>query len=132
MPTYEYACRSCGHHLEAVQSFTDEPLATCPDCGGQLRKVFGTPGIVLKGSGFYKNDSRAAKNGKGERSGGKEPAGEGATENKDGKGSKAAKESDQGSTKAGSDATSSKESKSRGSDAKSATSGSTSRQPAST
>ncbi len=60
MPTYEYACRSCGHHLEVVQSFSDEPLATCPNCGGPLRKVFGSIGIVLKGSGFYKTDSRSA------------------------------------------------------------------------
>lgn len=63
MPTYEYACKSCGEHVEAVQSFTDAPLTECPTCDGPLRKVFGTPGIVLKGSGFYKTDSRAA-NGK--------------------------------------------------------------------
>jgi putative FmdB family regulatory protein len=58
MPTYEYACRACGEHLEAVQSFTDAPLTTCPKCGGELRKVFGSIGIVFKGSGFYKTDSR--------------------------------------------------------------------------
>ena len=60
MPTYEYACTACGHSLEAVQSFTDDPLTECPDCGGALRKVYGAVGIVLKGSGFYKTDSRAA------------------------------------------------------------------------
>ncbi len=60
MPTYEYACRACGHRLEAVQKFTDDALTECPDCGGTLRKVFGAPGIVLKGSGFYKTDARAA------------------------------------------------------------------------
>ncbi len=60
MPTYEYACRSCGHHLEVSQSFSEEPLTTCPNCGGDLRKVFGSIGIVLKGSGFYRTDSRAA------------------------------------------------------------------------
>ena len=59
MPTYEYACTSCGHHLEIFQSFSDEPLTTCPSCGGQLRKVFGAVGIVLKGSGFYRTDSRS-------------------------------------------------------------------------
>ena len=59
MPTYEYACRSCGEHLEVVQSFKDEPLTECPACGGALRKVFGAIGIAFKGSGFYKNDSRA-------------------------------------------------------------------------
>lgn len=64
MPTYEYACRTCGHHLEVSQSFSDEPLSTCPTCGGPLRKVFGSIGIVLKGSGFYKTDSRAGSNGK--------------------------------------------------------------------
>ena len=60
MPTYEYACRSCGHHLEVSQSFSEEPLTTCPNCGGDLRKVFGSIGIVLKGSGFYRTDSRPA------------------------------------------------------------------------
>jgi putative FmdB family regulatory protein len=60
LPTYEYACTACGHRLEAVQKFTDDPLTECPDCGGALRKVYGAVGIVLKGSGFYKTDSRAA------------------------------------------------------------------------
>ncbi|MDP9069826.1 MAG: FmdB family transcriptional regulator [Actinomycetota bacterium] len=60
MPTYEYACKSCGEHVEVVQSFKDEPLTTCSVCGGQLRKVFGSIGIAFKGSGFYKNDSRQA------------------------------------------------------------------------
>ena len=59
MPTYEYACKACGHRLEAVQKFTDDALTECPECGGDLRKVFGAPGIVLKGSGFYKTDTRA-------------------------------------------------------------------------
>jgi putative FmdB family regulatory protein len=58
MPTYEYVCTACGHRLEAVQSFSDPPLTTCPSCQGALRKVFGNVGIVLKGSGFYKTDSR--------------------------------------------------------------------------
>lgn len=60
MPTYEYACKSCGEHLEVVQSFKDEPLSTCPNCGGSLRKVFGNIGIAFKGSGFYKTDSRSS------------------------------------------------------------------------
>jgi putative FmdB family regulatory protein len=59
LPTYEYACTACGHRLEAVQKFTDDALTECPECGGKLRKVFGAPGIVLKGSGFYKTDTRA-------------------------------------------------------------------------
>jgi len=60
LPTYEYACTACGHRLEAVQKFSDDPLTECPECGGALRKVYGAVGIVLKGSGFYKTDSRAA------------------------------------------------------------------------
>jgi len=64
MPTYEYACRSCGEHLEVVQSFKDEPLTECPNCGGSLRKVFGSIGITFKGSGFYKTDSRSSGSGK--------------------------------------------------------------------
>jgi putative FmdB family regulatory protein len=60
MPLYEYACKSCGQHLEVAQSFKDEPLTTCPACGGPLRKVFGSIGISFKGSGFYRTDSRAS------------------------------------------------------------------------
>jgi len=60
MPTYEYACKSCGRHHEVVQSFSDEPLTECPECGGRLRKVFGNIGIAFKGSGFYRNDSRGS------------------------------------------------------------------------
>ena len=63
MPTYEYACKQCGEHLEVVQKFTDDPLTACPACSGALRKVFGSIGISFKGSGFYKNDSRASANG---------------------------------------------------------------------
>ncbi len=60
MPTYEYACKSCGQHLEVVQSFSDDALTTCPSCAGALRKVFGNIGISFKGTGFYKNDSRSS------------------------------------------------------------------------
>jgi putative FmdB family regulatory protein len=56
MPTYEYRCRDCGHTFEVVQKMTDEPLAVCPDCGGELRKVFAVPAIAFKGSGFYATD----------------------------------------------------------------------------
>ena len=58
MPTYQYTCTECGEPLEAVQKFTDAPLAVCPACGGRLRKVFSAVGIVFKGSGFYRTDSR--------------------------------------------------------------------------
>src|SRR4051795_7006311 len=63
MPTYEYACRSCGQHLEVVQSFKDDPLTECPQCQGELRKVFAPIGIAFKGSGFYRNDSRSSSSG---------------------------------------------------------------------
>lgn len=59
MPTYEYACKSCGERLEVQQRFTDDPLTTCPSCSGLLRKVFGNVGIAFKGSGFYKTDARS-------------------------------------------------------------------------
>ncbi|MEU4716526.1 FmdB family zinc ribbon protein [Micromonospora purpureochromogenes] len=60
MPTYQYACTACGHQLEAVQSFSDEPLNECPACEGRLRKVFNSVGVVFKGSGFYRTDSRSS------------------------------------------------------------------------
>ncbi|MGH9148890.1 MAG: FmdB family zinc ribbon protein, partial [Acidimicrobiales bacterium] len=60
MPTYEYACKACGQHLEVVQSFKDAALTECQACGGTLRKVFSAIGIHFKGSGFYKTDSRSS------------------------------------------------------------------------
>ena len=63
MPTYEYACAECGERLEAVQKFSDDPLTVCPACNGRLRKVFSPVGIVFKGSGFYRTDSRVSANG---------------------------------------------------------------------
>ena len=56
MPTYEYACRSCGEHLEVVQSFKDDPLTSCPNCEGALKKVFSAAGIIFKGSGWHIKD----------------------------------------------------------------------------
>ena len=61
MPTYQYACTECGHSFEQFQSFTDDALTECPVCGGKLRKVFNAVGVVFKGSGFYRNDSRDKK-----------------------------------------------------------------------
>lgn len=58
MPTYQYACTACGHEFEAFQAFTDATLTDCPVCGGRLRKVYGSVGVVFKGSGFYRTDSR--------------------------------------------------------------------------
>ncbi|HEY1672460.1 MAG TPA: FmdB family zinc ribbon protein, partial [Streptosporangiaceae bacterium] len=59
MPTYQYACTECGEQLEKVQKFSDDPLTVCPNCNGRLRKVFSPVGIVFKGSGFYRTDSRS-------------------------------------------------------------------------
>lgn len=59
MPTYAYACRSCGHAFDAVQSFSDDALTVCPECGGELRKQYGSIGVTFNGSGFYRSDSRA-------------------------------------------------------------------------
>jgi putative FmdB family regulatory protein len=80
VPTYEYACTDCGDKSEVVQRFSDDPLTICTECGGRLRKVFSPVGIVFKGSGFYRNDSR---NGSRDKSVAKDGAG------KDSNGSKA-------------------------------------------
>ena len=70
MPTYQYRCTACGHDLEATQKFSDPSLTECPNCGGSLRKVFNAVGVVFKGSGFYRTDSRkAGANGNGGGSG---------------------------------------------------------------
>jgi putative FmdB family regulatory protein len=83
VPTYQYACTECGEQLEKVQKFSDDPLTVCPNCNGRLRKVFSPVGIVFKGSGFYRTDSRS-----GPVAGGKDGAGkDGASKDsgKDGK-----------------------------------------------
>ncbi len=59
MPTYQYSCTECGHFFEQFQSFSEDSLTTCPECSGRLRKVFNAVGVVFKGSGFYRNDSRS-------------------------------------------------------------------------
>ncbi len=58
MPTYEYVCKNCGDGFEVTQAFTDTPLTTCEECGGPLRKVYGSIGIVFKGGGFYRTENR--------------------------------------------------------------------------
>ena len=60
MPTYAYACTQCGHRFDAVQSFSDAALTECPECGGVLRKQYGSVGVTFNGSGFYRTDSRAS------------------------------------------------------------------------
>ncbi len=89
MPTYQYACKesACGHRFEAVQAFSDDPVATCPVCEGQVRKVFSAVGVVFKGSGFYRNDSRetvssSGKNGAAKESGSDAGSGSGSGEKK--------------------------------------------------
>jgi putative FmdB family regulatory protein len=117
VPTYQYACTECGHRFEAVQSFTDDSLTTCPVCGGQLRKVYGSVGVVFKGSGFYRTDSRAASSAtapagsssdkpSGEKSGGEKGGGEKSGGEKSGGEKKAAASSgDSGSSSASKPAT---------------------------
>jgi putative FmdB family regulatory protein len=63
VPTYSYACTACEHHFDTVQKFTEPSLTDCPQCSGRLRKLFSSVGIVFKGSGFYRTDSRATPSG---------------------------------------------------------------------
>jgi putative FmdB family regulatory protein len=74
VPTYEYTCTDCGEPVEAVQKFTDDPLTVCAACGGRLRKVFSPVGIVFKGSGFYRTDSRNGSGSRSEAANGKQPS----------------------------------------------------------
>jgi putative FmdB family regulatory protein len=106
MPTYEYACKKCEEHVEVVQSFKDEPLTECPSCGGTLRKVFSPVGIVLKGSGFYKTDSRAAGGSKG-------PKKESASEKSESKSEKSEKSESKSETKSDSKAKDTKKTESK-------------------
>ena len=92
MPTYQYACTECGHAFDQFQRFTDDALTVCPVCEGRLRKVFNAVGVVFKGSGFYRTDSRAA-----DKDGAKAPAAESAAGN--GSGKESGKESGKGKGK---------------------------------
>ncbi|WP_349263660.1 FmdB family zinc ribbon protein [Actinocrinis sp.] len=78
MPTYQYQCTECGEGLEVVQKFTDDALTVCPNCEGRLRKVYSAVGIVFKGSGFYRTDSRSSSssssNGSGSSNGSNSPS----------------------------------------------------------
>jgi putative FmdB family regulatory protein len=75
VPTYSYACTACEHHFDAVQKFTDQSLTDCPECSGPLRKLFSSVGIVFKGSGFYRTDSRSSNSDKPSSNGSSESAG---------------------------------------------------------
>ncbi|MEU6476080.1 FmdB family zinc ribbon protein [Streptomyces sp. NPDC047017] len=86
MPTYQYQCTECGEGLEAVQKFTDDALTECPNCSGRLKKVFSAVGIVFKGSGFYRNDSRGSSSSSSPASSSK-PAGSSSSSDASGAGS---------------------------------------------
>ncbi|MEV4773005.1 FmdB family zinc ribbon protein [Micromonospora humida] len=103
VPTYQYACTACGHQLEAVQSFSDEPLTECPACEGRLRKVFNSVGVVFKGSGFYRTDSRASGS-EGKSGAAKSPKSEGSSSGGDSSGSGSSSNSGSSSSSGGSSA----------------------------
>lgn len=79
MPTYAYRCADCGHAFDVYQSFSDDALTACPECGGKLRKVFGSLGVTFNGSGFYRTDSRSAAAGTSGGSAAGSPSGSGAS-----------------------------------------------------
>jgi putative FmdB family regulatory protein len=109
VPTYQYACTACDHRFDAVQSFNDSSLTVCPQCSGRLRKIFSAVGVVFKGSGFYRTDSRAPEGANG--SSGKDSAG-------DKVGSKDPAVKDSGSKESGSKDSGSKEAARTGSGSK--------------
>ncbi len=96
MPTYQYSCTECGHFFEAVQSFSEDSLTVCPECEGRLRKVYNAVGVVFKGSGFYRTDSRAQADGV--KAGAKDGAKDGAKAETSSNGSGSAKGSTEGSS----------------------------------
>jgi len=100
VPTYQYACTACGHQLEAVQSFADEPLIECPTCEGRLRKLFSSVGVVFKGSGFYRNDSRADAQTTAKAGAGPDGAASSAKDTKDAASGGSASKSSEGSSNA--------------------------------
>jgi len=110
VPTYQYACKepACGHRFEAVQSFSDDPIAICPVCEGQVRKVFSAVGVVFKGSGFYRTDSRAnAKSPNGSSSNGSSSNGSGEKKSEAASSSSSGESSGSGSSGSGSTASAS-------------------------
>ena len=118
MPTYSYACTECGNRFDAVQAFSDDSLTSCPKCSGRLRKLFGSVGVVFKGSGFYRTDSREAA--KSTINGSSSSSSESTTSSS----------SDRSSDKSSSDKSSDKSSSDKSSSSSSNGSGSTSSAPA--
>ncbi len=117
MPTYEYACTSCGEHVEVVQSFKDHPLTECPLCQGTLKKVFAPIGVVFKGSGFYKTDSRSASSRPGSSGSGSSATSDGGSATSTSDGGKSSASSDGGKSSTTSDGASSSGSSSAGGNA---------------
>lgn len=113
MPTYQYACTSCGAQLEVVQKFSDDPLTECPECTGRLRKVFSAVGVVFKGSGFYRNDSRSDS--KAKANGAKPKAESGSSESTSDSGTKSESTTKSDSSSSSSSSSSSGDSSSGGS-----------------
>ncbi|WP_251450597.1 FmdB family zinc ribbon protein [Microbacterium sp. Marseille-Q6648] len=110
MPTYAYACKQCGHRFDAVQSFADPTLTECPECGGTLRKEYGSIGVTFNGSGFYRTDSRAgAGAGKSGSSGkaGSSGSGSGSSSSGSGSGSSGKSETSAASSSSGAGSSSS-------------------------
>ena len=116
MPTYAYACTTCEHRFEVQQSFSDDALTECPECQGRLRKLFNSVGIVFKGSGFYRTDSRNGKTG-GDTAGSSTPSTSSSTSNGSSTGSGSGSGSSAGSSagSSGSSSTSSSSSSNAGS-----------------
>ncbi|HJQ46545.1 MAG TPA: FmdB family zinc ribbon protein [Amycolatopsis sp.] len=111
MPTYQYACKECGHRFEAVQSFSEASLTQCPECTGPLRKLYGAVGVIFKGSGFYRNDARSDS---GKSSSSKSPSSSNSSSSSSadsssssGSSSTSSSSGDSGSTKSGSSSSSS-------------------------
>jgi putative FmdB family regulatory protein len=103
VPTYQYACTECDHRFDAVQAFSDDALTTCPECGGKLRKVFSSVGIVFKGSGFYRTDSRGGSvNGSGSDSGKSESKSESGSSSSSSDSGSSSSSSDSGKSSSGS------------------------------
>jgi putative FmdB family regulatory protein len=100
MPTYEYACRSCGEHLEVVQSFKDDPLTTCPSCEGALKKVFSAAGIIFKGSGWHIKDYGGSSKGGASSSGSSSDSGSSDSSSSDSGSSSSGSTSSSGSSSA--------------------------------
>lgn len=127
MPTYAYACKSCSHRFDAVQSFSDPTLTVCPECGGALRKEYGSIGVTFNGSGFYRTDSRAGDAKPGGKSSGSDSSGGKSDSGPSGSGSKSDSGSSSGSSSSGgssSGSSSSSAGSSSGSKASPATTGS--------